>query len=68
MGIVNTADGHILLSDWATGQIRSFTDTNNQVWTNVIAAAAHYGSSNSAGLSRVGGNYYMTEEAGKVVQ
>jgi sugar lactone lactonase YvrE len=68
-GIVNTADGHILLTDHVTGQIRSFSDTDNQVWTNGNAAATNYGPDNSTGLARVGGNYYLAEQSnGKVVQ
>jgi len=68
-GIVNTIGGNILISDYVTGQIRSFSDTNNQAWVSGIAATTNYGSFNASGLSSIGGNYYMAEQSsGKVVQ
>jgi hypothetical protein len=58
VGIVNTTGGNIMISGYASGEVRVFGDTNNQLWTSGVAGGTAYGSGNVAGLAALNGNFY----------
>jgi len=62
-----TPAGRILVGDWTTGGLRSFTDTDGQTYS-AGTPVGSYGAANAHSLARNGSTMYMVEKfAGKVV-
>jgi len=66
MGIVNTTGGKILISNFNSGQVKSFSDTDNQAWSNGTTGGS-YGTY-AAGLASVGGNIYLAQQSSGLVR
>ena len=66
VGLVNVGS-NIMLTGYATGEIRVFSDVDGQVWSAGAAALTNYGGNDPAGLATVGGKYYLARQANGVV-
>jgi hypothetical protein len=68
LGVVNTPSG-LLVAGYA-GDVRSFSNVDNQHWSaSTTAVGASYGAANPAGLTVLGGRYYLTlQNQGRVVE
>ncbi|MBL8472506.1 MAG: hypothetical protein KF778_07640 [Rhodocyclaceae bacterium] len=65
LGVANTTGG-IMVTNYF-GDVKVFTDVDGHHWGDVPAPAASFGFANAVGLARVGGNFYMTQQAAATV-
>lgn len=63
--VVSTTNGNILVSRY-WGEVRSFSDTDNQTWAD--GTTNDYGSTHISGLATAGGNYYLADQAYGFIQ
>ena len=67
IGILPISGLNIMISGFASGEVRVFKDIDNQHWTNSISSAGGYGANGPAGLTEVNGKYYLAKQAGSQV-
>ncbi len=69
VGLLNTTGGKIMVTGYASGEIRVFGDTDGQLWSAGTAAVTAYASGDVTGLASVGGKFYLAlQGSGKVVE
>ena len=67
VGILPISGSNIMISGYASGEVRVFKGIDNQHWLNSISNAGGYGANSPAGLAEVSGKYYMAKQAGSQV-
>lgn len=68
-GIANISGNQVMISDYFTGQVRVFNDTDNQTWSGSVASGQAFGAANAHGLATVGSHIYLAQEgAQKVIE
>ncbi len=69
VGVLNATGGTIMVTGYATGEIKVFSDVDGQAWSGGALAGSNYGGNDPAGLATVSGRFFLARQAnGRVVE